>query len=280
MLSRETPSRGGEVGALLRHWRTERRKSQLEVALEAGVSQRHLSFIESGRSAPGRDALLAIAGALDIPLRERNELLLASGFAPMYSDAPMSEPEMRSITAAVNRMLQQQEPYPAVLMDRYWNVLSANDATSRFFGHFIDMKARVTRRNLLHLMFDPAGMRPFIHDWENVSRSLLERVRREAVGRVVDARTQELLDALLAYPALESTDTKPSAMDNAADLPMIPLSFVTNSTVLKYFSMVTTIGTPQSIASQELRVECIFPVDESTEKHHLAILRGAENASR
>lgn len=131
-----SPRRNGatELGALLRRWRSVRGKSQLDLALEAGLSQRHLSFIESGRSTPGRQKLLDLAEALDVPLRERNSLLLAAGYAPIYGDDGWNEPQMRSIKRAVDRMLRQQEPYPAILMDRYWNVLATNDATLRFFG--------------------------------------------------------------------------------------------------------------------------------------------------
>ena len=275
MVTNELEGRvGGDLRVLLRRWRSARGKSQLYVALEAGISQRHLSFIESGRSMPSRETLLAIAEALDVPLRERNALLLAAGYAPSYSEAAWDEKEMRSITVAVDRMLQQQEPYPAVLMDRYWNVLSANAASQRFFGSFIDMhawRARTGRRNLLHLMFDPAAMRPFIHDWESVSRSLIARVHREAVGRVIDDGTRELLDALSRYPGVPA-GPKEKWEDVVVDLPMIPLTFVRGDIVLKYFSMVSTVGTPQTIAAQELRVECLFPADELTETHHVAFM--------
>jgi transcriptional regulator with XRE-family HTH domain len=265
------------LGPMLREWRAVRRRSQLEVAMDAGLSQRQFSFIESGRSAPKRETVLAIATALDIPLRERNTLLLASGFAPMYSDVAWSEPEMQSIKAAVDRMLRAQEPYPALLMDRYWNVLSDNHATWRFFGKFVDMEARAAQhvaerkpRNLLHLMFDPTGMRPFIHDWPRVSQSLLQRVHREAVGRTMDERTQKLLNTLLAYPG--AAVGAPADLDGASDLPMIPLSFERDGAVLNYFSMVSTVGTPRTIAAQELRVECLFPADEATEARHLALM--------
>jgi hypothetical protein len=164
-------------------------------------------------------------------------------------------------------------------MDRYWNLLSANAASPRFFDKFIDGHARTGPRNLLHLMFDPAGMRPFIHDWENVSRSLIRRVHHEAVGHVLDYRTRELLEALQAYPgvAAEPTGNPPDA---SANLPMIPLSFVREGIVLHYFSMVTTVGTPQTIVGQELRVECLFPVDEATTRHHLALMRERPDEER
>jgi len=190
----------GELGNLLRYWRDVRGVSQLDLSLEAGISQRQISFIESGRSVPGRDTLLILAQALDVPLRERNALLLAAGYAPMYSEAPWNAQEMHSVVRALERVVRQHDPFPALVMDRHWNVLMTNDAAPRFFGRFIDMAARQGPRNMLHLMFDPQGMRPFVADWDSVARSLLQRVHRESVGHVVDDTTKHLLDELLAYP--------------------------------------------------------------------------------
>ncbi len=266
---RSGAGRADGLGDLLRGWRSARGKSQLGLSLEAEISQRHLSFIESGRAAPGRDKLMDIAEALDIPLRDRNALLLAAGYAPLYPDEGWDAPQMKRITAAVGRMLKQQEPYPAVLMDRYWNVLDANDAATRFFGRFVDMAARTGPRNILHLMFDPAGMRPFIRDWERVSQSLLARVRREAVGRVLDRRTQDLVDALMAYPGAPPAHRHRPASE---DLPMIPLSFEKDGAFLNYFSIISTVGAPTTVASQELRMECMFPADDATEDAHQAFM--------
>src|SRR3984893_2253435 len=173
-----------ELGALLRHWRDIRGRSQFDLSLDTGVSQRHISFIETGRSVPGRQTLLEIARALDIPLRDRNTLLLAAGYAPIYAEGAWNAPEMRSVTKALERMLRQHEPFPALVMDRYWNVLMTNDAAPRFFGCFIDMAARKAPRNMLHLLFDPNGMRPFIANWEDVAKSLFQRVKSEATGGV------------------------------------------------------------------------------------------------
>jgi transcriptional regulator with XRE-family HTH domain len=261
-----------ELGALLRHWRDLRGKSQFDLSLDAGVSQRHISFIESGRSVPSRPTLLGVAQALDIPLRDRNTLLLAAGYAPIYSDGAWDAPEMRSVAGALKRMLRQHEPFPAVVMDRYWNVLMSNDSAPRFFNCFIDMAARKGPRNLLRLMFDPDGMRSFIADWDNVAKSLLERVARESVGRVVDEKTRELLAALRAYPDVK---TEWKAPKTQSALPVIPLGFIKDGRVLNYFSMVATVGTPQTIAAQELRIECMFPADEATEGFHVAMMRDA-----
>ncbi len=256
-----------ELGSLLRRWRSLRGKSQLDLALEAGLSQRHLSFIESGRSTPGRQKLTDLAEALDVPLRDRNALLLAAGYAPVYPDGDWDGPEMRSITRALNRMLSQQEPFPAILMDRYWNVLATNEAAPNFFNHFVDLRTRKGPRNVLHLMFDPAGMRPFIRDWDRVERALIGRVHREAVGRLVDERTRDLLNALAAYRGAGDESTGSGEL-----LPMIPLSFEKEGMVLNYFSIISTVGTPTTVAAQELRMECMFPVDEATEKQHVALL--------
>ena len=262
------PTQPSALGNLLRQWRAARHTSQLELSLDTGVSQRHISFIESGRSVPGRETLMLLAEVLDVPLRDRNALLLAAGYAPMYSEAAWNSAEMGSINRALARMLRQHDPYPAMVMDRHWNVLTTNDSAPRFFSGFIDMAARKGPRNILHLMFDPAGMRPFIAGWEQVARSLLQRVAREAVGGVMDDTARALLEALLAYPDVAPGWQHAGAEAGGESLPVIPLAFIKDGVVLNYFSMVTTVGTPQTIAAQELRVECLFPADEATERWH------------
>src|SRR5665213_414074 len=226
----------GDLGELLRHWRPLRGVTQFDLSSAAGVSQRHISFIESGRSSPSRQILVDLAQALDIPLRDRNGLLLAAGYAPLYSNGAWDETEMRSVKRALERMLRQHEPYPAVVMDRYWNVVMSNEAAPSFFNRFIDMSQRPQVRNLLHLMFDPAGMRPFIANWDDAAKGLLARVYRESVGRVVDERPRELLAGLLAYPDVKAEWKAPKGPDA---MPVIPLSFVKNDEVLNYFSLVT-----------------------------------------
>ena len=143
---------------------------------------------------PSRDLLSIVSEKLDIPLRERNVLLLASGYAPTYEESSWEAPEMAAVTKAIDRMLLQQEPHPALVLDRYWNVIKTNKAAPRFFGSFVDLEARERPRNLLDLMFDPAGMRPFVENWEVVAAGLLQRVHRESVGHVVDQKTAELAE--------------------------------------------------------------------------------------
>ncbi len=268
-------SPGTELGDLLRQWRSRRGRSQNDLALDSGISQRHISFVESGKSVPSRDTLIVIADALDVPLRDRNALLLASGYAPLYSDRGWDVAEMDGLKRAIQRMLQQHEPYPAVVMDRHWNVVMSNEAAPRFFGAFIDISARPAPRNLLHLMFDPGGMRPFVEGWDTLARGLIQRVYRESIGRVVDDRTRELLAALMAYPGVSPDWRNAVAADISPLSPVIGYRFRWQGTTLSYFSMVTTVGSPAAVAAQELRIECMFPVDEETERIHRRIVESA-----
>ncbi len=250
------------VGRLLKHWRQVRHKSQLTLALEAEVSPRHLGFIEVGRARPSREMVLTLAQALDVPLRERNELLLAAGFAPMYHETSLADPAMALARHAVDAILRQQEPFPAVVMDRHWNILLANDAASRLFGTFIDLAAEPEPMNVLKLIFDPAKVRPFVVNWEEVAEALIRRVHRETVVGVVDQRTSELLDELFRYP-------DPPRRPRVSDLPVesppfVPVEFRVNDVTLRFFSTVTTLGTPRDITLQEIRIESFFPADANT----------------
>lgn len=244
------------VGSLLRYWRGQRGFSQLDLALAGGTSQRHLSFVESGRSVPSRAMLLVLAEALNLPLRERNALLLAGGFAPMYAEAALDDATMRVVAGALDQMLHNHEPHPALLLDRYWNVVRTNTAAPRFFGSLMDLEAFPKPRNLLELTFDPAGLRPHIEDWETVATGLLQRVRREALGMVVDAQLQALLTRLKRHPGVDKLPTTLSV-----DSPILPITFRRGAERISYFSLVTTVGTPQAVTAQELRLECMFPID-------------------
>ena len=168
----------------------------------------------------------------------------------------MDADQMAVITKAIDRMLQQHEPHPALVLDRYWNVIRTNEAAPRFFGSFVDLAKRPKPRNLLDLMFDPAGMRSFVEDWEKVAAGLLQRVRREAVGQVVDAKLQDLLKRLRRYPGV--ADLKSLLTPQS---PVLPIVFLRGNQRVSYFSLITTVGTPQCITAQELRVECMFPAD-------------------
>ena len=245
-----------ELGGFLRYWRQQRGKSQLDLSLDTGVSQRHISFVESGRSVPSRELLLGLAKTLDVPLREQNMLLLASGYAPVYQESAWDAPEMAVVARVVERMLKQHEPHPAIVMDRYWNVLKTNDAAPRFFGSFVDLAKRPSPRNLLDLMFDPDGMRPFVEDWDTVASGLLQRVYREAVGHVTDQKTTELVERLKKYPGVNEL-----SVARKSQASVLPITFIRGSERISYFSMISTVGLPQDITAQEFRIECMFPAE-------------------
>jgi transcriptional regulator with XRE-family HTH domain len=249
------------LGLLLKEWRRIRRKSQLDVALEARISPRHLSFVESGRSVPSREMVGTLADALEVPLRERNALLMAAGYAPLYSEGALQSEEMIQVRRALERLLQHQEPYPAVVLDRQWNILQTNRAAPRLFARFIDLNSLPGRRNLLRSMFDPRALRPWVANWETVAQTLLDRVYREAVAGVPDQGVLALLDELQAY------DGAPVPRRTVqAGLPFLPVEFRQGELKLSFFSMITTVGAPTDITAQELRVESFFPADESTER--------------
>lgn len=247
------------VGLLLKDWRRVRGKSQLALAVEAKVSPRYLSFVESGRARPSRGFLRTLAEALHVPLREQNVLLTAAGFAPMHSETALGADELRQLRKALARLLELQEPYPAVLLDRQWNVVETNRAAPRLFSRFIDLAAIPEPRNLLRTMFRPDGMRPWIENWDEVALSLAQRVFREAVAGVPDQRTLELL-AELRGPSAPAAD--PGA---GSRLPFHPVVFRKDGLRLSFFSMVTTVGSPLDVTAQELRIEAFFPSDAATE---------------
>ena len=257
------------LGELLREWRAVRGRSQLELSTDTGISQRQISFIESGRSVPGRATLISISTALQIPLRDRNDLFLSAGYAPAYSVADWSSEDMTAIRQALQRMLTQHEPYPAFVMDRHWNVLFTNTAAPRFFSNFVNLDARPARRNLLRLLLDPQGLRPFIANCSELVAALIERVLRESVGQVLTPESRAILNDLRAHS--KDAPQRPSPRAGSM-LPMIPIDLFKDGQTMSYFSLLTTVGAPQTVAAQELRVECMFPSDESTESLHHRVM--------
>jgi transcriptional regulator with XRE-family HTH domain len=268
-----TQSRRGsasQVGLLLQHWRRIRRKSQLALAFDAEVSPRHLSFVESGRSNPSREMVLILANALGVPLREQNDLLLAAGYAPIHRETGLDAPDMAQARRALDSLLRQQEPYPAVVMDRHWNLVATNEAARRFFGLLVGTSAQPEPANVMRLMLHPDGARPYVANWEEVAEALVQRVHREAVGGVPDEETRQLLDEVLSYPGMPRRWRTPDL--TSVPTPFLAVQFRKGDLALSFFSVVTTLGTPRDITLQELRIESFFPADEATEAYarHLA----------
>jgi transcriptional regulator with XRE-family HTH domain len=251
------------IGQLLQYWRKTRNLSQLALASEAEVSPRHLCFVETGRSRPSREMVLHLARALDVPLREQNALLLAAGFAPRYAEASLDAPELAPVRSALDAILRQQQPFPAVVLNRRWDIVGANAAAGSFFAWLLDGRAPEPA-NVLRLMFDPRGLRPHVANWDAVADALLQRVQREAVGGVQDAATSALVRSLLAAPDLPPRLLRANL--EAPLLPVVPVSFAKDGQRYDFFSAVTTLGTPQDVTVQELRIEAFFPANPETER--------------
>lgn len=262
--------RASRVGTLLQYWRDVRGMSQLALAIEANVSPRHVSFVETGRATPSREMVLQLATALDVPLREQNGLLLAAGYAPVFRESRLDAPELHSVRVALDAILAKQEPYPAVVMNRTWDILTSNDAATRFFGHLLGDAALTSPPNVVRMMFDPAGLRPFVSNWDAVAESLVRRVHREAVGGVADEATAALLAEVLAYPDVPERWSRSDS--NAPLVPVIPVSFSRHGREYTFFSAITTLGTPQDVTLQELRIECFFPMNSETVRNVQALM--------
>jgi transcriptional regulator with XRE-family HTH domain len=256
----ETTS-SGHIGRLLRHWRMTRRVAQLALAVQAEVSARHLSYIEGGRALPSREMILRLADVLQIPLRERNTLLLAAGYAPLYHETDINTPEMAEARRAVEYILAQQDPFPAIVLDRHWNVLMTNAATQRFLALFPECE-QPQPANSLRLIFHPRGLRPFVLHWEEVASRMIQRLQREAAANPTDTRTGALLEELLSYPGVSSRWRTPDL--DRPPTPLLSICYQRDAQAYRFFSTITTFGTAQDITLQELRIECFFPADEAT----------------
>lgn len=249
---------------MLKTWRTRRRLSQLQLALKSGVSQRHVSFLESGRSRPSRSMILHLSEALDVPLRERNDLLLAAGFAPMFRARPLDDPQMAQVLTAVRMMLANHAPFPALAIDRCWNIRMTNkpfDRLAAILGTDIWTRIGGADRNLMALFFHPQGLRPFIANWEAIAPLLWHRARREA-----EAAGGEDVRALLSgLAAFQSADTLWSGEDVPL-VPVLPVEIVKDDVKVSFFTVISTFGTAQDATANELAIESFFPADATTEQ--------------
>lgn len=244
---------------LLRSWRHKRRLSQLDLALSCGVSQRHLSFLESGRANPSREMILQLSETLDVPLRERNEWLTAAGFAPVFKTRPLDDPQMSQVTAAVQRMLSSHEPFPAVAVDRAWNIRMANAPFARL-GQQLGLEDPQAQPNLMRLFFHPEhGIKRFVANWKAIAPLLWSRAEREAEA----LGGQEMKAVLAELAPLQDPETLWSA-EEAALLPVLPLEVEKDGVRISLFTVIATFGTPQDVTADELRIEFFFPADEST----------------
>ncbi|MDH5824886.1 helix-turn-helix transcriptional regulator [Luteimonas sp. RD2P54] len=252
------------VGNLLREWRAARRLSQLDLAISAGISARHLSCVETGRAQPGRDTLARIADALEMPLRERNALLLAAGYAPGYPESPLGAPELAGMQRAIEFILAQQEPYPAFVINRHWGVLSANGGAERV-NRFVLGGRSSAHRNIVRQFFDPADLRPALANWEEVAREIIHHLHDHVASTPTDRAARALLEEALGYPGVPAhwrvrdLSTAPS--------PLLTTVLRRDDIELRFFSTITTFAVPRDVTLAELHVECCFPVDDATATH-------------
>ncbi len=251
---------GTGFGERLRWWRARRGLSQLDLAGAADTSQRHVSFLESGRTGASREMVLRLAAALDLPLRQQNALLLAAGFAPAWRESDLAAPELAKINAALDHMLAQQEPFPAFVVDRRWTLLRANDGALRLVA-FLLGAVPAGPVNLAEALVAPQALKPLIVNWDEVALYLLRGVQADAIADGT-AETAALLRRLLAYPGLPAlSQAMPPAEPRA---PVLTLHFRKGETALRLFTTIATLGTAHDVTLQEIRIECFFPADDAT----------------
>ncbi|MGE5333803.1 MAG: helix-turn-helix domain-containing protein [Nitrososphaerota archaeon] len=247
------------VGELLREWRESRHLSQLEFSLQAGISARHLSFVETGRSLPSREMILRLAEQLDVPLRERNHLLLAAGFAPAYAETPLDSPAMAAVRAAVRQVLGGHEPYPAMVVDRGWNLVDAN-ASLAIFLDGVAQEVLTPVANCMRIALHPNGLAPRIINLGEWRAHLLGRLRRQ-IARTADAELSALFEEVAAYPC---NQTEPDIeLPGPGDI-FAPLRIRHEGQNLSFFGTVATFGSALDITAAELSIESFYPADAET----------------
>ena len=264
--SRPVSHRAGRpVGDLIREWRQRRRMSQLVLATEAQISTRHLSFVESGRAQPSREMLMHLAEQLDVPLRARNALFVAAGYAPLYAERALSDPQLDAARHAVQLVLRGHEPYPALAIDRHWTMVAANGAlaplVARAAPHLLEPPV-----NVMRLSLHPEGLAPHIVDWAGWRAHALQRLERQAQASG-DPTLTALTEELAAYPAPTGADAQPGRHRESepplADV-VVPFSLRTDIGVLSFFSTTTVFGSPVDVTLSELAIEAFFPADAAT----------------
>lgn len=262
-----------EFCGLLKHWRNHRSLSQLDLALRADVSQRHVSWLETGRSQPSRDMVLRLTEALDIPLRERNQLLTSAGFAAMFTENKLDEPSMKPVLHVISRMLDNHEPFPAIVLDRMWNIIMQNKAAGILFqitGDPASLWQAVGDngdKNIALLSIHPNGLRQFISNWATAGPMFLRRLKREAL----ESGDQRVIKKFYELETLAGETLRDDTPDDPL-LPILPLEFQFGDFKLSLFTVISTFGTAQDVTTDELRIETFYPTDDQSaaffQSHH------------
>lgn len=245
---------------LLREWRAARRMSQLDLALAADVSTRHLSCVETGKSQASQEMVMRLADALEMPLRERNALLMAAGYAPSYPETALTTPALAQVRRATEFIISQQEPYPAFVLNRHWDILMANEAAQKITGFLL--RDGKQHGNMIRHFFDPEGLRAAVVNWEEVAGDLIRHLHSDVAAAPSDSLSRALLDEALSYPGVPARwRTREPGMTPS---PLLTTVFRRDGVELRFFSTFTTFGTPRDVTVDELRIECCFPDDDAT----------------
>lgn len=255
------------VGDLMKEWRSRRRRSQLDLSLDVGVSTRHLSFVETGRSRPSPELVVAVADHLDVPLRERNKMLLAAGYAPRYSEVPLDDPTMDRVRASLRRLLDAHDPYPGVVIDRQWNVVLANPSAQALTAGLPE-RVLAPRLNVFRVCLHPDGLAARTANFADWATYLTRQLRR-TIQLTGDSGLERLEAEVLAYPNLAGL-AEPVGIGAGDDPPLlVPLELregPEGGGDLSLFTTLTTFGTPRDVTVEELCVELFFPADDATER--------------
>ena len=246
-------------GRMLRQWREARHLSQLALATDSGISTRHLSFLETGRAQPSREMVQLLTGMLDVPLSDRNVLLIAAGYAPAYGDRPLGAPDLQPVRRALEFILRQQEPFPALVLDGEWNVVMHNDAAERVFQPF---RTDTKTPNVMRKVFDPHGLRPYMTNWACIAECMMQSLHRE-IAATGSQSLMALRDEMLDYPAVPTRWRTPDAL--AEFPPFISMDLRKGDVAMAFFSTITKLATPRDVMLQHLMIECFFPADAVTE---------------
>lgn len=250
------------VGNLLRQWRQRRRMSQLALACEAEISTRHLSFVETGRSVPSREMLLQLAESLDVPLRERNALLTAAGYAPMFRERPLDDPALSAAREAIDLLLASHRPNPALAIDRHWNLLAHNESVPPLLAG-VDPSLLAGQVNVLRLSLHPLGLAPRIANLPEWRAHLLARLRRD-VELSADPALVELLQELRGYESGNRGEARAAEAGIEPGGVVVPLRLHTDAGLLSFVSTTTVFGTPLDVTLSEIALESFFPADQAT----------------
>lgn len=271
MMKQQSTERPAKVGDLIKEWRSRRRLSQLDLALEAGISQRHLSFVESGRSIPSRDMVETLSEHLGLPLRERNVLLLSAGFAPAFAERKLTDPSMAAARTAVELVLRGHEPNPALAVDRYWTLVMANAVVGPMLGLVEDKSLLQGEVNVLRVSLHPGGLAPHIVNLSSWKAHLLHRLGQQ-IDTSADPKLIALEKELSAYPA-----PGPKTLRGSLDDIAIPFELKLGGQVMSFISTTTIFGTPVDVTLSELAIEAFYPANAETSAAMQAMAKGLKN---